>query len=693
MRFHRWLWTGLLGMGVLGMGVLGMGVLSGTAASANTHETLAELREASHVVNFGLMDHLGHWHELHRYGADHKAVILYFQGNGCPINRRGYPSFLELRDEFEPQGVKFFLINANPHDDRSEVAEEMEDFSVDIPVLLDEYQVVASQLNAERTCEAILIDTADWSIRYRGAVDDALDYQGRRETPLNTWLRDAMTAMLSGEAIETTRSEVKGCLIHLKPMPEAVSYTEDIVPILREKCVSCHSPGNIGPFSLDSYRRVRGWSSMIKEVTLTQRMPPWYADPHIGVFENETRLTKDEMRTLVAWIDAGAPRDSEDDPLAEVADLEAPKWPLGEPDLVVQLPEPQHIPAAGLFDYTYVEIPSGLTEDRWVKAFDVRPTNRAVSHHILVFARYPEHLRHMEPRVEGGLGGYFAGYLPGQDPQLLPEGTGLYLPAGSTFQFQLHYNATGRPEVDQTEMALYFHDETPERVVAVRSAHTIEFEIAPHDAESPIEAEHFLTRDAVLFGMSPHMHYRGKWMAFEARFPDGVTEPLLSVPYYNFDWQLMYRLAEPRELPAGTVIRATGAWDNSARNPFNPDPDATVHFGDQTEDEMFVGYLMYSFDPRDEPIEPPRRERPEVEGIRTGIPLDENTIVDSVWQVDVYRFHFKADGVLTVSNAVNGTWVMEDGFVHIDVAGRQSTFHIEGDVLTTGRGHTFPRLE
>jgi len=672
--------------------VFTVGIL-GVAAAAGAQATRAEVGEPSHLPSFGLQDHLGEWHDVRRYGADHKAIVLYFQGNGCPINRRSFPRIMALRDTFEPKGVKFLMINANPHDDRESVQEEMEDFEVDIPVLLDEYQIIAAQLNVERTCEAILVDTADWSIRYRGAVDDSIDYLGRRETPLHTWLEDALTAVLEGEDIAVGWSEPKGCLIHFQRTPEEVSYANDIAPILAEKCVTCHSPGNIGPFSLDSHRRVRGWASMIKEVTLTHRMPPWYADPHIGTFSNEMRLTKDEMRKLVAWIDAGAPKDGDEDPLVAAANREAPKWPLGEPDLVVQLPEPQHIPAEGLFDYTYIDIPSGLTEDKWVRAYDVRPTNREVSHHILVFSHYPPHLSHLQPRVEGGLGGYFAGYLPGQDPQVLPEGTGKFVPAGTTFQFQLHYNATGRPEVDQTEMALYFHDEAPDRVLAVRSAHTIEFEIEPHDPNSPIEAEHFVSRDSLLFGMSPHMHYRGKRMAFEARYPDGEVVPLLSVPYYNFDWQIMYRLAEPLAVPAGTVIRAEGAWDNSARNPFNPDPDATVYFGDQTVDEMFVGYLMYSYDPSDEPLEPPRRERPQVEGIRTGIPLDEETIVDSVWQVDVYRFHFKADGVLTVSNAVNGTWRIEGDSVFIDVAGRQNEFYIEGDILTTGRGHEFPRLE
>lgn len=652
------------------------------------------LGEPAAIPNFGLIDHTGRFHELHRYGADHKAIVLYIQGNGCPIVRKSFPRLKEIRAAYEPKGVKFLMLNANFHDDRESVAGELAEFDIDMPVLLDRMQIVASQLNVERTCEAFVVDTKDWSIKYRGAVSDQFDYLGTRQQAVNEWLSSALDAFLAGEAIAVARTEPKGCLLNLDPMPEAVSYANDVAPVLRDKCVTCHSPGNIAPFAFDSYERTHTFAEMMKEVVMTQRMPPWHADPHYQTFENDRALSEAEARTLIAWVDQGAKRDGDADPLAGVKEAEAPKWPLGEPDLVVQLPEPQHIAATGYFDYTYVDVPSGLTEDKYVRAVDVRPSNREVTHHALVFAFYPRELRDRQPEFDGGLEGYFAGYLPGQGPTVFPEGSGQFLPAGSTFQFQLHYNTTGKPETDQTEMAVYFHDEPPALVYGTTSAHNEEFEIQPNDPDSAIAATKWIGRDITLYGMSPHLHYRGSRVKYDVKYPDGSVETLLSVPNYNFDWQTMYTFAEPKAIPAGSVIMAEGAWDNSARNPYNPDPNATVKFGDQTIEEMFVCYFTYTVDPNTPYVAPPEPAEEEQDmGLRTGIPIDEKTIVGGVWRVDRYRFRFEAGGKLVVNDAVNGTWEIRDGRVYCNVAGRDPVFRIEGDLLTTGRNHVFPRLE
>lgn len=702
---------GIVGMGAL-IAVVAIGVVANfvrakeepaktSAITVETSEPVApidapEAKDGpprAEVPNFGLLDQTGRFHELHRYGADQKAVVLIVQGNGCPIMRKSYPRLKEIRDAYAPKGVTFLFLNPNYYDDRESITEEMSDFDVDIPVLQDRMQLVSSELGVERTCDAFLVDTKDWTVRYHGAISDQFDYLGSRQTAVNEWLQNALDEFLAGKPVAEPYTEAKGCLVNLDPMPENVSYAKDVAPIVKDKCSVCHSPGNIGPFAFDSYGQTAKFADMMKEVLLTQRMPPWHADPEYQTFSNDRELSEAEARTLVAWLDEGAKKDGDSDPLMEVKEETAPKWPLGEPDLVVQLPAEQHIEATGYFDYTYVDVPSGLIEDKWVRAVDVRPTNREVTHHALVFAFYPKEMRDQQPDFDGGLEGYFAGYLPGQGPTVFPEESGEFLPAGTKFQFQLHYNTTGKPETDQTEMALYFRDDQPKLMYGTTSAHNEDFVIEPNDPNSEVTASKWIGREITLYGMSPHMHYRGSHVKYSVTYPDDTTEVLLSVPNYNFDWQTMYTLDEPKTIPAGSTIYAEGAWDNSARNPYNPDPNATVKFGDQTIEEMFVCYFAYTVDPNGPYVRPPRDDDDEDPGIRTGIPIDADTIVGGVWKVDKYRFRFEADGKLVVNDAVNGTWEIRDGRVYMNVAGRDPMFVIEGDTLTTGRGYIFPRLK
>jgi peroxiredoxin len=664
-------------------------------AAATAGETASEpavvLPDAGELpakaANFLLLDHTGAAHELRREGVDAAAIVLYTQGNGCPIVRKGWPALKALRDEFAPKGVKFFMINANSQDARADVAEEAGEFGIDIPILLDESQMVVKTLGSVRTAEALLVDPSSWDIVYRGAVNDQWDYVGRQAEPQHEWLKDALNAFLAGEPVETARTITKGCLITFKPTPREISYQQDIIPILRDHCVTCHSPGNIGPFALSSHGRVEGWADMIREVVLAKQMPPWHADPHYGQFANDRGLAPEQTRTLLAWLDQGAPKDGEGDPLRDLMKPRTREWALGEPDLLVELPEEQRIPASGVFDYRYIEVPSGLTEDTWVRAIDVQSTNRKVTHHILVFLRYPPERAHLQPNQEGGLLGFFGGYIPGQEVTPFPENSGKWLPAGTTFVFQLHYNATGKEEVDHPRMALYFMEGEPERELVTAAAADVNFAILPGDPSSETQAKHIVTRDAVLYGLSPHMHYRGKRFRYEAQYPDGTRETLLSVPHYDFDWQTLYHLKEPKHLPAGTVVVAKGAFDNSKANPYNPDPTATVFFGEQTHEEMFIGYLHYTVDPAQEAMSV-AGQRPDFEWVR----LDAQTLVGTAWRMQQYLIAFEPEGKILVNNAIPGTWRIEGNEVLMDAAGRTMRFVINDDRLETRRGRRLERV-
>ncbi len=521
---------------------------------------IALLLLGARAENFALLDHEGRFHELQRY-ADRRAIVLFVYGVGCPLARKSLPALRELRDAFEPQGVTFLLLDANPQDTRESVSREAREFGIDLPVLMDEAQLVAGGLGVERTAEAIVIDPANWEIAYRGPVER---------------LRDA----LEGRPRSGTAA---GCLVTFLQRPREISYAEEIVPLLRRRCLDCHATGGVAPWAMTDFASVRGWSAMMREVVRTLRMPPGQIDPHVGSFRDDRSLSPDEARLLVHWIESGAPRGGGPDPLAAAARA-APDWPLGEPDLVLELPE-QEIPATGIVDYRYLRIEVGNAEDRWVRAVDLRPSNPRVMHHALASRPEPDG----SPWIEG----LFAAYAPGRDPEALPHGTGRWLPAGSTLRFQLHYTASGRPETDRPRLALYFHEAKPEHELRVAAALNRDFEIPPHAPHHEASASHLFEREVILYSLTPHMHYRGKQVRFEAEHPDGTREMLLSVPRYQFDWQRPHLLAEPRRLPAGTRVVVRGAFDNSARNPQNPDPDRAVRWGEQSFDEMFIGYLVY----------------------------------------------------------------------------------------------------
>lgn len=631
--------------------------------------------------NFRLEDQTGGSHELYRM-KDAKAIVLYFQGNGCPIVRKSVPEIKAIRDEFKPKGVEFFMINANPLDDKKSIEEEAKEFQIDIPIMMDTTQVVTQDFGTKRTAEAIVIVPDGWKIVYRGAISDRQEYGYERPRSEHEWLCDALNAVLAGKEPEVKITETKGCLIDLKEMPKKVSYARHIAPLLERKCVSCHVEGHIGPFAMDSYENVAGRKRMVREVLLTQRMPPWHADPYHGQFKNDNSLTREELRRIVAWLDADAPRGEGKDPLLKFAvEDAAPAWPLGEPDIVIPMPKPVHVPADGVLDYVYMHVPYKGDEDLWVRAADVLPGDRSVVHHALVFLNYPKELKHLEPDMEGGLNGFFAGYVPGMLNEPYPKDTGKWVPKGSEFVFQMHYTTTGRAATDQSKLGLYLCKKKPLREFFTRAATTTDFEIKPNDPRSPTHATYKFDRDVVLYEMGPHMHYRGKEVSYEVRYPDGRSDMLLNVPNYDFNWQTMYRLDKPLRLPAGSELYVSGAFDNSARNPRNPDPSKTVYFGDQSWDEMFVGYIGYTYvNPKEEP------KQIIAENIHFGKPITAESLTDTYWKIGRWRLHFQEGGVLQVGRNFKGTWRHTGDSLHLRVAGDEFDLQIKDDTILSEDG-------
>ena len=364
--------------------------------------------------------------------------------------------------------------------------------------------------------------------------------------------------------------------------------------------------------SLLGYEETRPWARAIQEAVALDRMPPWFADPRYGEWSNAHVLAADEKRTIAEWVESGAERGNPADAPEALEFLDG--WNIGEPDLVLELPEPFQVPAEGTIDYQYLVIPTGFTQDRWVTAAEVRPDNREVVHHVLAFVR-PKDSLWLEGAVPGKVfvpkeskkkdrrksrnqyREVLTGFAPGKEPtSWIGSEYGKLLPAGADIVLQLHYTANGRERLDRSRIGLRFADEPPAKRVVTMMASNGKFVIPAGAPSHPVESSWVLNREVELISLLPHMHLRGKDFQFDLRYPDGSREVLLKVPRYDFDWQFYYYLKEPRVLPAGTAIECLAHFDNSPNNPENPDPSAEVRWGDQSWEEMMIGFFEIAFD-------------------------------------------------------------------------------------------------
>lgn len=544
------------------------------------------------VPNFRLLDLDGNTHELHRWKTE-RAVVLFVTSAGCPIVQQSIPALKSLKKAYEGKGVRFVMLNPRVDEDVEALGREVKEYGVDMPILMDSAQLVARTLDLRRTAEAVVIETAGWRVRYRGALDDRLGYGQQRPAATKRYLEDALDAVLGGRVVEIASSPVKGCVV-AEAFPGIPDYARDVAPVLQRHCVPCHSAGNVGPFAFDRYESVRRHGATALETLLEERMPPWHADPRHGAFANDRSLSAESRAHLVSWIRAGMPRGTGADPLASTVVKPVGPWPLGEPDHVVAMPKAAQIPDTGILPYQVFRVRSPMTNDAWVRGVTIRAGNPKVVHHCLVFIRYPKALRHLEPPQDEGTAGFFAGFVPGTEPVWFPEGTAKFVPKGSDFIFQMHYTTTGKPETDRTELALYIAKDQPASELVTGAATSMDIEIPPGASAHPARSEFQFAEDSLVYEFSPHMHLRGSTFQYTAEYPDGRREVLLRVPRYDFSWQTLYRLKTPKRVPAGTRLVCTGTFDNTALNLANPDPGVTVRVGEQTTDEMFIGYFNYS---------------------------------------------------------------------------------------------------
>jgi peroxiredoxin len=549
--------------------------------------------ESTDVGDFALLDHQGFFHQLSRYG-DQDAVVLFVHGNGCPIARLAVPALKEVREKFSDQKVKFLMLNANVQDNLDAIRDEDREFNIDFPILVDNSQLVAELLGVKRTCEVFVINPETMQIAYRGPINDQFDYEVQRETAQHHYLADALSSVLAGEQVATQTRAVQGCLVSFPTrkadQKRGISYVKEIAPIVESRCASCHQPNGIAPFAMDSHEAVLGWSDMIRETVMTTRMPPGQVDTEFGDWSDVHFITDEEKSTLLHWIDAGAPKDGDEDPLTKIVGRPETRWPLGEPDLIVDIP-PQEVPATGIVDYIYVTLPLGLEEEKWVSGYEFYIDNPAVVHHITTSTVIVgEEDDDQNPNDSSRTG--FAGFAPGNPRLIYPENVGYRVGPGSAIRASLHYTPNGKAVTDHSKIGLYFRDNEPDYEIRRWSPGNAKFVIPPHDGDVPVRAERLVKHDTHLFNLQPHMHVRGKRVSYTAIFPDGTERKLLSVPNYQFNWQMIYTPKEPIFLPKGTTMVVEGAFDNSSMNLTNPDPSQEVRWGDQSWDEMFLGHTQ-----------------------------------------------------------------------------------------------------
>ncbi|WP_165225725.1 redoxin domain-containing protein [Aquisphaera insulae] len=562
------------------------------------------LESAGPAVDFRLQDHRGAWHVLDD-ARDRKIVVLAFLGTECPLAELYAPRLAAIAQEYDARGVGFFGIDPNSQDGPVAIGRFAEKHGLPFPVLKDVGNVVADRLGAERTPEVFVLDRSR-AVVYRGRIDDQYAIGVHRPAPTRRDLTDALDAVLAGRPVAVSRTESPGCKIGrlARSTGEApVTYSRQVARILQAHCVACHRAGEIAPFSLTDYRHAAGWSSMIAEVVDEGRMPPWHASPDHGKFANDARLSADEKKAIRDWVAAGSPE-------GNPADLPPPPrfvegWQIPRPDLVLEMSREVTIPAEGSMPYELVEIHPKLDHDVWIRASQVRPGNTAVVHHVVVFVLPPG-----VDKIDEAGGDFLAAYAPGMPPRILSDGVAKRIPAGSKIVFQLHYTPRGKTQVDRSRIGLVFADpSTVRKELMSGMALDLRLQIPPGAQDYVSRAEFRFSQPSLLLSLLPHMHLRGRSMRFVAEFPDGRREVLLDVPRYEFDWQNLYTFEQPIPMPEGTILRTEAHFDNSADNPNNPDPRRAVSFGEQTRDEMHVGYLNFVLADQDLSLGAPTSKR------------------------------------------------------------------------------------
>ena len=570
------------------------------------HPRPAELGIGRQVPDVRVTDLAGRAHRLSDWRGEAGLVVAVTSAT-CPLSKRYLPSLAALEPELQAQGIGLVLVNPFASEDPAEIRAQLAAHSFTAPYVHEVDRALTGALGARSTTEVFLLD-ATRTLVYRGALDDQYDLVRNLPAPRQPHLRRAVAALLRGEPPEMAATAAPGCDLEATPAaaatsPVAVTYHRDVARILQQHCVSCHQPGGVAPFALDSLAAVRDRTRVVRRVLEERTMPPWFAAPPPpgtpAPWAHDRSLPERDRADLLAWL--GSADRPEGDPKDAPLTRRAPTgWTIGKPDLVVPLSRAYAIPAGGVMPYQFDIVTTTLTEDRWVSAYEILPSARDVVHHVLVNVHAPggpvrDH--------EEGATGYWAVYVPGNGAHIYPEGFARRLPAGSRVSFQIHYTPSGRPVQERLQLGLVFAKVPPRYEVRTLPIPDRDLRIPPGAAHHVETASRRLPYDLPLLSLMAHLHVRGKAFRFELLPPDGAPEVLLDLPQYDFNWQLRYDLRQPRLLPRGSTVRVTAVFDNSAGNPANPDPTRTVRWGPQTSDEMLIGYLEYfvPIPPRDPP--------------------------------------------------------------------------------------------
>lgn len=531
--------------------------------------------------------------------GDKTAEVVFVLSTDCPIAMRYTPRINALVKDFGARGVGFRAIFPNDLESRDGVERYLAEREYTFGYRLDLGGTEAKRMGVTHVPTAVVFDGKGRMV-YRGMIDDNKDSTLAR----THYVRDVLSKLADGATVTFRQNTPAGCLLmpgEAPPEVARVNYAEHVASILDERCVTCHRPGEVAPFSLVGYENARKWAPMIAAVTSDRRMPPWKAVHGYGEFLGENRLSEGEIETLRRWKEAGAPRGPAKK--APAPPSSSSSWTLGEPDAIVGSKRPFALEADGADVYRNFVIRTDYKETRWIRGIDVRPGNKRVVHHVIAFLDEGRRAAQLEAAAKDGQEGYtttgggvgfipsgsLGGWAPGLRPNLTPEDVAFELKPGTTIVLQVHYHKSGKPETDQTRVGLYFAKEPPKHPMSLLWMANPLFRIPAGAEAHRVSLNYPIRSDVTLHTVMPHMHLLGRSMKAWAEFPDGSTRPLVWINDWDFNWQLMYVLKEPMFLPKGSRVRIEGTYDNSAANKNNPhSPPKDVTWGEETTDEMFL---------------------------------------------------------------------------------------------------------
>jgi len=518
-----------------------------------------------------------------------RLTIVAFLGTECPMARLYGPRLSAMAEEFAAEPIHFVGIVSNRQDSIADIRTFTATYDLAFPIVHDVGNKVADKYGAKRTPEVFAVDES-LNVVYRGRIDDQYAPGTSRQKPNRRELHASIKDWLAGNPIAVTETEATGCLIGRVRNPRkhadnGITYAEHIAPILNIHCVECHRAGEIGPFAMDNYNEVAGWADTMLETIENGRMPPWHADPKHGKFRNERRMPQQDKQILRDWIAGGlSPGD-----LSRVPDLPAAVdgWQMSrDPDVTFDMrARPFTVPPEGTVEYQYFVVDPGFTEDKWVAEAQSLPGNRQVVHHIIIYIRPPS-----MSQFDGI--SWLCAYVPGRNSLVLPQGRARLIPAGSKLVFQIHYTPNGESQHDTSKLGLILAEgrDITHQVYTIAAVNQ-EFEIPPGDANFLVTSSmRDLPRGSELLAITPHMHFRGKSFKLWDAYGDAANV-LLHVPNYDFNWQHVYQLVEPLPLDDVETLRFEVTFDNSADNPFNPNATQWVTWGDQSWEEMAIGFF------------------------------------------------------------------------------------------------------